>query len=190
MPLRRAFPVLFGLLLATRVLAPQPSLASGFTQTWSVAGWTNLSDIGNSDADAQPEVLFASNTDNHLAIFDGLTGAIQQEFPQFTADNCDFRPRRHRRRRPGRALLPATDGAVVHRLSLERFGLRPAVLAHRRDRHLAPRARSRLRGVRHRGDGQQRRSRARSGGLDPLPRVDRHRGLVGRSRRSLPRRPT
>src|SRR5204862_4459972 len=27
-----------------------------------------------------------------LAIFDGLTGAIQQELPQFTADNCDFRP--------------------------------------------------------------------------------------------------
>jgi hypothetical protein len=84
--------VLFGLLLAARLLAPHPAMASGFSQTWSVAGWTFLSDIGNSDADAQPELMFASNTDNHIAIFDGLTGAIQQEFPEFKADNTDFRP--------------------------------------------------------------------------------------------------
>jgi hypothetical protein len=91
LPLRRAFPVLLSLLLALQVLAPQPAVASAFTQTWSVAGWTYLSDIGNADSDPQPEIMFASNTDHHLAIFDGLTGAIQQEFPQFSADNTDFR---------------------------------------------------------------------------------------------------
>jgi hypothetical protein len=90
--LRRVLPVLFGLLFAARVLVPQPAIASGFSQTWSVSGWTYLQEIGNADGDAQPEILFASSSDNHLAIFDGLTGAIQQQFPQFTSDNCDFRP--------------------------------------------------------------------------------------------------
>jgi FlgD Ig-like domain len=89
--LLRALPVLFGLLLAARALAPQPAMASGFSQTWSVAGWTYLSEIGSTDSDPQPELMFGSNNDNHVAIFDGLTGAIEQEFPQFTSDNGDFR---------------------------------------------------------------------------------------------------
>jgi hypothetical protein len=67
-------------------------MASGFSPTWSVAGWTYLAEIGNTDSDPQPEVMFGSNNDNHVAIFDGLTGAIEQEFPQFTADNGVFQP--------------------------------------------------------------------------------------------------
>ena len=93
MPLRRALPVLCGLLLAARLLVPQPAMAGGFSPTWAVTGWTFLLEIGNADADPQPELVFASNTDNHLAILDGLTGEIQQHFPQFTADDGGLVPR-------------------------------------------------------------------------------------------------
>lgn len=73
--------------LAFATFSPRPVPAANFTQSWSRAGWNLRSNLGNLDGDSQPELLFSSKADDHFAIVDGLTGAIQQEFPQFLYTN-------------------------------------------------------------------------------------------------------
>jgi len=55
-----------------------------------VSGWNYLANLGNTDGDPQPELLFYSDTDGHYAIFDGRTGALEQEFPAFAYPDCFF----------------------------------------------------------------------------------------------------
>jgi len=85
----RSRPLLPLLPLLLALLVPAPALASPavFTTQWSLAGWDFLEDIGNTDSDPQHELMFASQADGHVAIVDGLTGAIEKEFPQFTSTN-------------------------------------------------------------------------------------------------------
>jgi len=75
------------LLFVGRLLSPAPAAASGFAQLWALTGWDFVQDVGNTDGDAQRELLFASKVDGHVALVDGLTGAIAMEFPEFKNDN-------------------------------------------------------------------------------------------------------
>lgn len=86
----RAPLALFALVLATRLLSPAPAVAGSFAQQWSLSGWDFLEDLGNTDSDPQRELLFASKADGHAAIVDGLTGAIEKEFPAFAANNSQL----------------------------------------------------------------------------------------------------
>jgi len=89
MSLRNALALAVLLVFPVGMSAPSPAASSGFTQAWSVAGWTLGEDIGNADGDPQHELMFINNADGHFAIFDALTGAIQQEFT-FQTDNTQF----------------------------------------------------------------------------------------------------
>ena len=75
---------LLAVALAFGALAPRPaSAAGGFAPQWIANGWTFVTNLGNLDGDPGPELLFSSNADGHYAVFDGASGAIQQEFPEF-----------------------------------------------------------------------------------------------------------
>lgn len=87
MPRSRATFIVPFLLLAG-LLSPAPAAASSaFTQQWSLAGWDFVQDVGNTDGDSQRELLFTNKVDGHLALVDGLTGTIAEEFPQFTINS-------------------------------------------------------------------------------------------------------
>lgn len=84
MPLRKNALVAASLGLALALIPAPPANATNvFYTAWSMSGWNYIANLGNIDADAQPELLFASKADGHFAVFDGSTGALQQEFPQF-----------------------------------------------------------------------------------------------------------
>jgi WD40 repeat protein len=56
-----------------------------------VTGWQWASEIGNSDADVPPEILFVNKLDGHYAIFDEVTGALEKELPSaYTTSNSTF----------------------------------------------------------------------------------------------------
>ena len=57
--------------------------SGGFTLAWTLAGWSQLVELGNLDGDPQSELLATNSADSHFAIVDASTGAIQQEFPTF-----------------------------------------------------------------------------------------------------------
>jgi len=78
---------LLSLLFAGWLLSPDAAAAGSFTQMWSLTGWDWVQEVGNTDGDTQIELLFASKADGHLALVDGLTGAIAKEFPEFELDN-------------------------------------------------------------------------------------------------------
>jgi hypothetical protein len=78
------------LLFAASLLAPKPASAGAFAQVWSLSGWDFIQALGNTDADVQRELLFASKVDGHVAIVDGFSGGIENEFPQFTINNSLF----------------------------------------------------------------------------------------------------
>lgn len=63
-----------------------------FALAWVANGWRFVGNIGEKDADPQSEFMFSSSADGRWAIFDGLTGTMQQDFPSFTADNSTFSP--------------------------------------------------------------------------------------------------
>lgn len=86
---RSRFALLFAACLAFGALAPRPAAASAFAPEWSISGWTFVTSLGNTDGDPQPELLFYSNSDGHYAVFDGQSGALQQEFPDFDYPNCN-----------------------------------------------------------------------------------------------------
>ena len=66
MPRTRVFLALCSLALASAPLAPGPALTAGFAQSWAVTGWQWASEIGNSDADVPPEILFVNKLDGAL----------------------------------------------------------------------------------------------------------------------------
>ena len=78
------------LLFVSILLAPRAASAGAFAQVWSLSGWDFLQALGNTDADVQRELLFASKVDGHVAIVDGFSGGIEKEFPQFTIGNSQF----------------------------------------------------------------------------------------------------
>jgi hypothetical protein len=57
--------------------------SGNFTVAWTLPGWSRAVPIGDLDGDPQPELLVTSLADEHFAIVDALTGAIEQEFPSF-----------------------------------------------------------------------------------------------------------
>jgi hypothetical protein len=59
--------------------------AGGFVPAWSTTGW-EPSGVAKTDGDPQPEVIMQHGGDSHYALFDGLSGAIEQEFPAFKAN--------------------------------------------------------------------------------------------------------
>ncbi len=87
MPRFRPALALFSLLLTGAVLLPASAPAGSFAQLWALPGWDYVKEVGETDTDGQRELLFANKADRHLAIVDGLTGAIEKEFPAFRDDN-------------------------------------------------------------------------------------------------------
>lgn len=84
----RAVLALLPFLLAAPLLLPATAAAaSAFVQAWTLPGWELVQVVGNTDGDDQLELLFASKADGHVALVDGLTGAIAKEFPDFARDN-------------------------------------------------------------------------------------------------------
>ncbi len=61
-----------------------------FTLSWTANGWRWFQGLGNMDADSRPEFMFTSSADNRFAMFDGLTGTSQQDFPAFTSNNSTY----------------------------------------------------------------------------------------------------
>ena len=117
MPRSRAVFSLLPLLLAGSMIAPAGASPVAFAPLWSLSGWDFLQDIGNVDSDPQHELMFASKADGHVAIVDGLTGAIEKEFPEFTSTNTsltlqdvdgDGRPELFFSRPPGGLITPLT----------------------------------------------------------------------------------
>lgn len=87
------------LLLAGLGLAPSRAGAAVFTPYWQLTGWTFGSNLGDIDQDGRDELLFQSKVDGRLAVVNGFTGAIIQEFPEFKAaetsiviENIDANP--------------------------------------------------------------------------------------------------
>jgi len=65
-------------------LLARPSFAtSSFSQAWSLAGWEYLASLGRPHGGSAPALLCFSRADHHFAIVDGLTGSVQQEFPDY-----------------------------------------------------------------------------------------------------------
>lgn len=71
------------LLLVCSALAPRSAEAITIFPRWALAGWTYDANLGNLDGDPQPELLMHSKADNRLALVDALTGAVEQQFPDF-----------------------------------------------------------------------------------------------------------
>ena len=61
--------------------------AGAFTQTWSTTAWALGAEIPNTDGDAPTELVARSTADQHYAILDTPTGAVEREFPAFTYDD-------------------------------------------------------------------------------------------------------
>lgn len=81
--------------------------AAGFTSAWSKTGWQPLGGVF-SDGDPQTEVIMAHGADGHYALFDGLSGALEQDFPGFSINAAA-------------SLAPAdTDGDGISELFLKR----------------------------------------------------------------------
>ena len=64
--------------------------SSSFNQRWIVNGWQWLEEYGNADADANSELMFIKASDGRFGLFDGVTGGLQQEFPDFTVNNSQY----------------------------------------------------------------------------------------------------
>jgi hypothetical protein len=63
-----------------------------FAQAWALTGWRFVGNIGNKDDDPESEFMLSSVADGRWAIFDGVSGTKQQEFPSFTVDNSTYAP--------------------------------------------------------------------------------------------------
>jgi hypothetical protein len=59
--------------------------AAGFVPAWTATGWEATATV-NTDGDPQPEVIMWNGADFHYALFDGLSGAMEQDFPAFKAN--------------------------------------------------------------------------------------------------------
>ena len=78
---------LLSLVFAGYLFLPASASAGAFAQVWTLSGWDYVQNLGNTDSDVQSELLFASKADGHCAIVDGFSGAVGQEFPQFSINN-------------------------------------------------------------------------------------------------------
>ncbi len=87
MPRPWKIPALGSLALVASLLSPASAPASPFAQSWEVSGWDWAGDLGNSDADIQPEMLFLHAGDGHYAVFDQLHGTLEKEFATFSPSN-------------------------------------------------------------------------------------------------------
>jgi hypothetical protein len=54
---------------------------------WSLTGALPAVFPGNTDADPQDEIIFFDAADQSFKLYDGLTGALAQHWPQYTIDN-------------------------------------------------------------------------------------------------------
>lgn len=70
-------------LLVCSALAPRSAGAITIFPRWALAGWTYDANLGNLDGDPQPELLMHSKSDGRFALVDALTGAVEQQFPDF-----------------------------------------------------------------------------------------------------------
>jgi hypothetical protein len=57
--------------------------AGSFAQSWVANGWRIGEVVGNTDGDSQDEILLASIADDHYGLFDGVTGALAKDLPNF-----------------------------------------------------------------------------------------------------------
>lgn len=55
----------------------------GFSTMWSVAGWQPFG-TAKTDSDSQLEILMVNGADGHYALFDGMNGAMEMDFPGFS----------------------------------------------------------------------------------------------------------
>lgn len=79
---------LAALLLAVLVVAPSLAAATvQFVPIWSLSGWKFERSLGNLDGDARDELLFSNKADLHLAVFDGTTGALEKDLPEFRTND-------------------------------------------------------------------------------------------------------
>jgi hypothetical protein len=61
-----------------------------FALAWVANGWQFLEDLGNVDADPRSEFMLSSAADGRFAIYDGGTGASQQEFASFALTTSTY----------------------------------------------------------------------------------------------------
>ena len=59
--------------------------SGGFVPAWSKTGWLP-SGFANTDGDPASEIVMVNGTDFHWALFDGLTGTLEKDFPAFKAN--------------------------------------------------------------------------------------------------------
>src|SRR5262249_7411587 len=60
--------------------------AGSFTPMWTVTGWQVVGAV-HSDLDPQPELIFFNGADGHFGLFDGVSGAMEIDFPSFSIYN-------------------------------------------------------------------------------------------------------
>ena len=83
----RSILALLSFMVAGGLALPSVLMAASFAPVWTLTGWDYVMEAGNTDGDPQRELWFASKADGHIALVDGLTGAIAKEFPDFVKDN-------------------------------------------------------------------------------------------------------
>jgi hypothetical protein len=63
-----------------------------FALSWAANGWAFSQELGSLDADPQSELMLTNAADSTFAMFDGLTGASQQQFTDFKFGRSFFVP--------------------------------------------------------------------------------------------------